>query len=144
LLELGEGTGMKNLFKSMILGAFAAILIQAAPVSAADEDCTSSGILGVVGSRFAVRAEKFLNSDLRISSFDIVETSAERPRDEYHSVGRTYCHAKADFNDGKKRDVWYLIERDWAFAGLGKSVEFCVSGLDPWHVYGRFCRSLRP
>lgn len=43
--------------------------------------------------------------------------------------------------DGRQRELWYLIEGTFGFAGLGL-VEFCER-LDPWHAYGAHCKSLR-
>jgi hypothetical protein len=58
-------------------------------------------------------------------------------RDETHTVDRKWCHAKARMNDGKIRDMWYVIEKPWGFTG------FCIAGLDPWHIYGKDCSTIR-
>lgn len=73
-----------------------------------------------------------------------VETHA-RDRDETHTVQRKWCHAKAQMNDRTIRDMWYLIEKPWGFAGIPllSSTEFCIVGLDPWHVYGKDCSTIR-
>ena len=73
-----------------------------------------------------------------------VETHA-RDRDETHTVARKWCHAKARMNDGKVRDMWYLLEKPWGLAGtpLLSSTEFCIAGLDRWKVYGKDCSTIR-
>jgi hypothetical protein len=68
-----------------------------------------------------------------------------RDRDDTHKVSRKWCHAKARMNDGKVRDMWYILEKPWGLAGtpLFSSTEFCISGLDPWKVYGKDCSTIR-
>jgi hypothetical protein len=134
---------MQLRFSSLILAAFAALAFHAAPVLAEPAGCAAPSVLSFIDSQFQNRAENYLHSNLVIVDFDRVRDGGFAARDETHSVERQYCHARATMNDGRKRTVWYLIERNWGFAGLGQSVEFCVSGLDPWHVYGRQCSSLR-
>jgi hypothetical protein len=46
-------------------------------------------------------------------------------------------------NDGRKRQIWWLIEGGQGFAGLGDNLEFCIAGLDPLKVHGAWCRSVR-
>ncbi|PJI45802.1 MAG: hypothetical protein CTR54_00610 [Rhizobium sp.] len=100
-------------------------------------------VTGTVSSRFAQNMRSFLGSDLSIAGFGIIYETRLELRDETHRVERRYCQAKVTTSDGAPRQLWFLIESDWGYAGLGSSVEFCVSGLDPWHVYGAHCRSLR-
>ena len=64
-------------------------------------------------------------------------------RDETRPIQREYCRATAITTDGEKRALWYLIERGFGFAGIGSNIEFCLSGLDPWYVYGAQCASVR-
>ena len=51
--------------------------------------------------------------------------------------------AKTSLTDGTERELVYVIERPWGFAGDGRSIEFCIPGLDPWHVYGYACAAIR-
>ena len=46
-------------------------------------------------------------------------------------------------NDGRSRTIWYMIELGQGFAGMGANVEYCISGLDSWRIYGAYCRSVR-
>ena len=66
-------------------------------------------------------------------------------RDETHNVARKWCHARARMNDGETRDMWYILEKPWGFAGIPvlSGLEFCIAGLDPWHVYGKNCSTIR-
>ncbi|MFN7010972.1 MAG: hypothetical protein ACK4PN_13165 [Allorhizobium sp.] len=100
-------------------------------------------VAGTVAGRFSQNMQSFLDRDLSISVFGVIRETRLEPRDETHHVERRYCQTRVTMSDGRQRELWYLIEGTFGFAGLGSSVEFCVSGLDPWHVYGAHCKSLR-
>ena len=51
--------------------------------------------------------------------------------------------ADAVMTNGDYRVVYYTIEHGVGFAGIGSSVDFCVLGLDPWHVHDGACRTVR-
>ncbi len=116
--------------------------------SAGDADkplaaCDSPYILDIITARFGDRARTYLKTDLEITQIDGPRQVRQTLRDKTHRVGRDYCAATAVTTDGERRALWYLIERDFAFASLGSSVEFCLSDLDPQHIYGAHCASLR-
>lgn len=100
-------------------------------------------VTGTVAGRFSQNMRSFLDRDLSITAFGVIRETRLEPRDETHRVERRYCETRVTTSDGQQRELWYLIEGTFGFAGLGSSVEFCVSGLDPWHVYGAHCKSLR-
>ena len=100
-------------------------------------------VTGTVSSRFARNMRGFLGLDLSIAEFGVIHESRYEPRDATHPVERRYCQAKVITTDGERRRLWYVVEDNWGYASLGSSVEFCMSGLDPWHVYGAACKSLR-
>lgn len=110
---------------------------------AATPFCEEASVVGSVAGRFAENNRRFLQIDLAIAEFGPIRESRFLPADEMHRVERRYCHTAVTTTDGRKRDLWYLIENNWGFAGVGSSVEFCASGLDPWYVYGAHCMSLR-
>lgn len=105
--------------------------------------CSDGGVLSFIDHRFDYKASHYLRADLDILAIHSVQPQAVSLRDPTHPVERVYCHAKADMNDGRRRDLWYMIESGMGFAGLGQRIRFCISGLDPWHVDGRHCRSVR-
>lgn len=123
--------------------SLAALLPLAVATEAFADTPSCEQVTGTVSSRFAQNMRSFLGSDLSIAGFGIISETRLEPRDGTHRVERRYCQAKVTTSDGQHRQLWFLIESDWGYAGLGSSVEFCVSGLDPWHVYGAHCRSLR-
>ncbi|MBW8318545.1 MAG: hypothetical protein K0M49_04470 [Arenimonas sp.] len=100
-------------------------------------------VTGTVSSRFSRNMRSFLGLDLSIATFGVIHQDRFEPRDDTHPVERRYCEAKVITTDGAQRRLWYVVEDNWGYAGIGSSVEFCISGLDPWHVYGAHCKSLR-
>lgn len=123
--------------------ALAALLPLAIATEAAAGTPSCEQVTGTVSSRFAQNMRSFRGMDLSVADFGIISESRLEPRDGTHRVERRYCQAKVTMTDGERRQLWFLIESDWGYAGLGSSIEFCVSGLDPWHVYGAHCKSLR-
>ncbi|WP_421868258.1 hypothetical protein [Pararhizobium sp.] len=105
--------------------------------------CRSPQVLGFITSDFGSRAATYLNMDIAIAEIRGMRQQRLVLRDRTHPVEREYCHATALTTDGQTRALWYLIERGFGFAGVGSNIEFCVSGLDPWYVYGAQCASLR-
>lgn len=132
---------------SSILPASAADYIRvapAAPARAAPSACSDSTVLGVIDHNFDYRNAHYLHAGLDIVDFHGAHELGYRPSDATHLIARTYCEATVVMNDNRPRPVWYLIESTMGFAGLGDNVEYCVAGLDPWHVYGAYCASVRP
>lgn len=144
---------MTRMFVPAVLFCLAAVTCSQRQAAAADYSggttgytsgaCSSPAVLGFITSDFGYKATHYLKTDIAIA--DIRGTYQRRfePRDETHLVEREYCQATATTTDGENRAIWYLIERNWGFAGIGSNVEFCISGLDPWYVYGAHCASLR-
>lgn len=105
--------------------------------------CGHADVLGFIRSNFHYKAENYLRMDIAIADvFDIRQKRLEL-RDETRPVEREYCRATALTSDGRKRPLWYLIERGFGFAGFGSNIEYCLSGLDPWYVHGAHCASVR-
>lgn len=130
---------------SMAFAAFAlgSALLSGGAAYAGTTDCSDGSVLSFIDQRFDYKAHRYLQADLDIVGFDRVSNTHVDVRDETHPIQRVYCHAKVDMNDGRRRDLWYMIESGMGFAGLGERVRFCIAGLDPWHVDGRECRSVR-
>ncbi len=127
----------------LALTAIGISVFVAAPSRAASLDCSAPGVLSYIDHRFDQKARRYLKREIAIDDIYNVHRNRKESRDKTHRVERHYCHAKVRMSDGSRRHMWYLIERNWGFAGMWQSVEFCVSGLDPWHYYGHSCRSLR-
>ncbi|MEI2301506.1 hypothetical protein [Ensifer sp. MJa1] len=105
--------------------------------------CSEASVLGFITSRFEYRDANYLHANLSIAEIRNTGQSRQELRDETHLVEREYCRATAVMTDGYQRSLFYVIERPWGFAGVGRSIEFCVGGLDPWYIYGAHCASLQ-
>ena len=106
--------------------------------------CGDPSVLGFITSRFDYRAHNYLKRNLAIYEIRKMHLRRYEPFNEnISSVERAYCGANATMTDGTHRQLLYVIENPWGFAGLGRNIEFCVAGLDPWYVYGAQCDSLR-
>ncbi len=142
---------MTRTFLAAALMALTAATIPAGPAAAADfvdgayasGACAKPGVLNSISHRFGARASGYLKQHLGITNIRDIRQDRLEPRTDMRRVEREYCKASLTLTDGSQRPVWYLIERNWGFVGIGPSVEFCVGGLDPWYVYGANCQSLR-
>lgn len=134
---------MKSFAFALTVGLSAMMSLAGTGVRAAETDCSDGSVLSFIDHRFDYKAYRYLGAGLDIMGITAVSATGYAPRDATHSVERLYCHAKVDMNDGRRRDLWYMIQWNWGFAGLGRNIRFCISGLDPWHVDGRDCRSVR-
>jgi hypothetical protein len=137
--------------RTLVLAAallWAGLFSAASPALAAGPDgealdCASPAILQQIEKRFA-HAERHLHkSGLDIVSLTRVHQHRFEEAGKRKPIARRYCGATALMNDGRKRNVWYVIEDGMGFAGYGDTVEFCISGLDPLRAYGGHCRVLR-
>ncbi|WP_348649868.1 hypothetical protein [Sinorhizobium sp. BG8] len=128
----------------LVLATLAAATPAGATSTSAGNVCADPSVLGFITSRFGYKAVHYLQSDLSIYEIRRMRLTRQEPTNEYmSSVARDYCHASVTMTDGSTRPLWYLIEHGWGFAGIGRNIEFCIDGLDPWHVYGAYCASLR-
>lgn len=113
-----------------------------APPAAFDTPCGDAGVLGGIKGRFAY-------AERRTWQRGFVMDRLENPRPSGHPyaepglIKRDYCMADAVMTNGDIRTVYYAIEHGVGFAGIGRYVDFCVLGLDPWHVHDGSCRTVR-
>ncbi len=104
--------------------------------------CANSWVLGHIKGRFA-------SAERHTWRRGFVMASLENPRQNSHPyaepghIRRDYCVAEAVMTNGDVRAVYYAIEHGVGFAGIGRYVDFCVLGLDPWHVHDGACRTVR-
>ena len=107
--------------------------------------CDTGWVLKYLKTKVDGKYRKYNGSKLFLVDIINPTLKHEVQRDEDHRVGRQFCQAKVRMSDGQKRDMWYLLATPWGFSGtppLG-GVEFCIAGLDPWHVYGKDCSTIR-
>ena len=99
--------------------------------------------LPTITSQFQEKESTFWNSALQITGYGRIHETAFRPW-QSDNIPRRYCTADAMLNDGKQRIVHYSIIEDGGFAGYGRGVEWCVTGLDRNWAYNPGCKSARP
>ncbi|MEQ1953213.1 hypothetical protein [Mesorhizobium sp. CN2-181] len=106
--------------------------------------CENPLFLGKISDRFTYQVHNVPNlPDVRIEDFRDIREHRYLPETEEWPIARRYCAATVVLSDGRKHDLWYLIEGRMGFVGIGENVEFCVSGFDRWFVYNGRCRVLR-
>ncbi|MGH6925358.1 MAG: hypothetical protein ACRED5_16645 [Propylenella sp.] len=104
--------------------------------------CADPWVLGRIQGRFAW-AERYNWQR------GFVMQAIENPRPSGHPyaepglIAHDYCMADAVMTNGDVRTIYYAIEHGVGFAGIGRYVDFCVLGLDPWHVHDGSCRTVR-
>ena len=104
--------------------------------------CDAAGVLSHISGRFAW-------AERRTWKRGFVMERLENPRPNTHPyaapglIHRDYCVAAAVMTNGAVHTVYYAIEHGLGFAGIGRGVDFCVHGLDPWRVHDASCRTVR-
>lgn len=58
-------------------------------------------------------------------------------------IRHRHCVAEAVMTNGRQYPIFYVIGSEMGFASIGDGTDYCVAGLDPWHIYGRSCETLR-
>lgn len=129
--------------KLFAMGIMFAAISSGTAVAGGSDMCGHDGVLNRIQARFTYTAAHYLNSDIGISDIQRIQENRLVTKGKSQNVERHYCQARAVMSDGKKRDLWYVVENPWGYAGVGDGVTYCVSGLDPLRLHGRFCMSLR-
>ena len=105
--------------------------------------CDDPGVLSRISSRFSQKESEYWNSSLQILDYDRIKAIGIRPWGLDH-IPRTFCVARARFNDQSIHEVSYSIAEDLGIIGFGYGVEWCVSGLDRNYAYAPDCKMARP
>ena len=129
---------------SMSAPAGAADLISPAPVTEADvyAACASDNALARIQRIFAHAEETLWHRGFVIDSIDNPRPSGH-PYAEPGLVRRDYCMADTLMSNGAAYPVFYVIEHQLGFVGIGSEVDHCILGLDPWRVHDGGCRTVR-
>ena len=112
-----------------------------APVQA-ENPCADANVLARIVERFAWAEQNTWRRGFVMASLANGRFSGH-PFFEPGIVRRDYCVADSVMTNGNARTVYYAIEYGVGFASLGNYVDFCVLGLDPWHVHDEACRTVR-
>ena len=108
----------------------------------AENPCADDHVLGRIVERFAWAERHTWHRGFVIDSL-ANPRRGDHPYFEPGLIKRDYCVADGFMTDGSVRPVYYAIEYGVGFASLGNYVDFCVLGLDPWHVHDEACRTVR-
>ena len=120
----------------------AADVTVAAPVAVVDNVCADTSVLDRIIDRFAWAERNTWRRGFIIEALHNPRPSGH-PYTEPGIIERSYCMADSVMTDGQFRTVYYAIEYGVGFASIGDYVDFCVLGLDPWHVHDGSCRTVR-
>jgi hypothetical protein len=113
-----------------------------APVVVQDAECMDAGAINRIIDRFAWAERTQWHRGFVIETISNPRPSGH-PFAEPGLVHRDYCIADSVMTNGSLHSIFYTIERGLGFAGVGRNVDFCVLGLDPWHVHDGNCRTVR-
>ena len=108
----------------------------------ASSSCGDFGVLGHIKGRFASTERHTWHRGFVMAKIDNPRPSAH-PYAEPGFVKRDYCMADSVMTNGRSYPVYYVVEHGLGFAGIGRNIDFCVPGLDPWRVHDGDCRTVR-
>ena len=120
----------------------AADFTSTAIVTAPESECASARALSRIKHIFAWADRNQWHRGFVISEIGNPRPSGH-PYAEPGLVKREYCVADSVMTDGTAWPVYYVVEHGLGFAGLGSDIDFCVPGLDPWHIHDGDCRTVR-
>lgn len=119
------------------------MVVQPPPATMAmDSNCSDSGALREIKGRFAWAERHTWHRGFVMAELGNPRPSGH-PFPEPGIVERDFCQADAVMNNGMPYQVFYVVEHGLGFVGIGSEVDYCVLGLDPWHVHDGDCRTVR-
>jgi hypothetical protein len=104
--------------------------------------CQEGAVLETIRSKFSTADDRVLKAGLGVGTIDRITQVYAGQNDPSH-YARRYCEARATLNNGKATRLYYLVEQEAGFVGATWNVEFCLEGLDPWHVHDGRCHTVR-
>lgn len=104
--------------------------------------CDNASVLSTLSGRQAWAEAHTWKDGVTIAALDRV---GERRlvTDGFSSIDRRYCAARAELTAARPTTLYYVVSANEGFAGYGWNVEFCLSGHDPYRVYGADCQVLK-
>jgi hypothetical protein len=113
------------------------------PFNGSIPSCDDWWTLNYISNDFNVHEHWFFNSPLEITEIEKTGEIGYRTNG-LDFVPRRYCVARARFNDGRAREVKYNLIEGGGFVGIGEGIQWCVVGLDRYHVYSPACSAAGP
>jgi hypothetical protein len=105
--------------------------------------CSDPSVESRVTSRFAQRERGYWNSALQLSPFQRTAEIGYRSWG-YEFIPRRFCSAHTVTNDGRRREVYYVISNAFGLGGITWGVEWCVTGLDRSYAFAPNCKMAQP
>lgn len=105
-------------------------------------DCVDASVQSAVSASVARAVPDYYDGRVIVGLDRIVETAYELGTPS--PLARRYCEGEATLSDGTATRVFYKVIEHAGFVGIRWNVEACLSGLDKWHVYDGYCRTVRP
>lgn len=104
--------------------------------------CDDASVLSTLSGRQAWAEAHTWKDGVTIAALDRV---GERPPmfPVFSSIERRHCVARAELTAARPTRLYYVVSAGEGFAGYGWNVEFCLSGHDPYRVYGADCQVLK-
>lgn len=104
--------------------------------------CDDTSVLSTLSGRQAWAEANTWKDGVTIAAVDRV---GERRlvTEGFSSIDRRYCAARAELTAARPTTLYYVVSANEGFAGYGWNVEFCLSGHDPYYVYGADCQVLK-
>ena len=125
--------------------AYALLALSCSTVMAAAGElpgCDDASVLSTLSSRQAWAEAHTWKDGVTIAALDRV---GERRlvTEGFSAIDRRYCAARAALTSARPTTLYYVVSAGEGFAGYGWNVEFCLSGHDPYRVYGADCQVLK-
>ncbi len=105
--------------------------------------CDDASVLSTLTSRQAWAEAHTWKDGVIIAAVDRVSERRLSVTESLSSIDRRYCAARAALTVVRPTALYYVVSADEGFAGYGWNVEFCLSGHDPYRVYGADCQVLK-
>ena len=123
----------------MRLAAAALALCCSTVMAAAGElpACDDAAVLSTLTSGQAWAEANTWRDGITIAAVDRMVTGG------FSSIDRRHCAARAALTGALPTRLYYVVSANEGFAGSGWNVEFCLSGHDPYRVYGADCQVLK-
>lgn len=104
--------------------------------------CDNTSVLSTLSGRQAWAEANTWKDGVTIAALERV---GERRlvTEGFSAIDRRYCAARAELTAARPTTLYYVVSAGEGFAGYGWNVEFCLSGHDPYYVYGADCKVLK-
>ncbi|SCM79180.1 putative cytoplasmic protein [uncultured Pleomorphomonas sp.] len=103
--------------------------------------CDDASVLATLTSRQAWAEAHTWKDGVTIAAVDRIG-EARLDVGGFSAIDRRHCAARAGLTAALPTTLYYVVSAE-GFAGYGWNVEFCLSGHDPYRVYGADCQVLK-